>query len=63
MKREQVWSILPAMRRKWIVLALLMAGGCGVQRQMVMTSNPPGALVYLNGQEIGRTPLKHEFLW
>ena len=37
-------------------------GGC-VERTITMTSNPSGALVYLNGEEIGRTPLKREFLW
>ena len=26
-------------------------------------SDPPGALVYLNGEEVGRTPLAHDFLW
>lgn len=28
-----------------------------------MTSNPPGALVFLNDQEAGRTPLTREFTW
>lgn len=52
-----------AVRNKWIILAALALSGCGVQRQMVMTSNPSGVLVYLNGEEIGRTPLTHDFLW
>jgi len=30
---------------------------------MTISSNPSGALVYLNGEEVGRTPLKHEFTW
>jgi hypothetical protein len=38
------------------------AGGC-VERELVIDSNPQGALVYLNGQEIGRTPLRKEFTW
>lgn len=46
--------------------AILLAGaafsGC-VQRQMTVTSEPEGALVYLNGQEVGRTPLERDFLW
>lgn len=37
--------------------------GCGVQRELVFTSNPKNALIYLNGEEIGRTPVEHEFLW
>jgi hypothetical protein len=30
---------------------------------MQINSDPPGALVYLNQQEIGRTPLNRDFLW
>jgi len=36
--------------------------GC-VEQTLTVDSNPPGALVYLNDQEIGRTPLKRDFLW
>ena len=28
-----------------------------------MQSDPPGALVYLNDEEIGRTPVQRDFLW
>jgi PEGA domain len=45
------------------VLAVFFLWGCGVQREMVFTSDPPNALVYLNGDEIGRTPVEHDFLW
>lgn len=38
------------------------AGGC-VERVLHVESDPPGALVYLNDQEIGRTPLKRDFTW
>ena len=40
----------------------LAAGGC-VHRTLEVESNPPGALVYLNGEEVGRTPMRKEFLW
>jgi hypothetical protein len=30
---------------------------------MTIVSNPPGALVWLNDQEIGRTPVTKEFIW
>jgi len=40
----------------------LLAAGC-VQRTMSINSEPPGALVYLNGQEVGRTPMRTDFLW
>ena len=36
--------------------------GCAT-RVMNVTSEPTGALVYMNDQEIGRTPLHKEFLW
>jgi hypothetical protein len=37
-------------------------GGC-VERILTVQSNPPGALVYLNGQEMGRTPVQRDFTW
>src|SRR6516225_8984761 len=41
---------------------LLLFPGC-VHRVMTVKSEPDGALVYMNEQEIGRTPLTKEFLW
>lgn len=47
-----------------VLPAVLVLAGCGrVERTMTISSNPSGALVYLNGEEVGRTPLKHEFIW
>jgi len=37
-------------------------GGC-VTRTLTVRSNPPGALVYMNDQEIGRSPVTRNFLW
>ena len=34
-----------------------------VEREIYVTSNPPGALVWANDQEIGRTPLARDFTW
>ncbi len=43
------------------LLALLVASvGC-VQRTISITSDPNGALVYLNDKEVGRTPLEVPF--
>jgi hypothetical protein len=36
--------------------------GC-VQRTITITSEPPGALVWLNDREIGRTPLDVDFVY
>lgn len=44
------------------LMTLTLAGGC-VQRTVTVRSDPPGALVYLNDQEIGRTPVTRQFLW
>lgn len=43
-------------------LLAMPAGGC-VERTLTIASNPPGALVYLNDQEVGRTPVTREFVW
>lgn len=43
-------------------LVLILLQGC-VRREMSIQSDPPGALVYLNGEEAGRTPLTKEFKW
>lgn len=45
-----------------LLLLPLAAGGC-VHRTLQIDSNPQGALVYLNGEEVGRTPMRKEFLW
>jgi hypothetical protein len=44
-----------------VVVSLLLSG-C-VRRTLHVTSDPPGALVYLNDQEVGRTPLEKDFTW
>ena len=51
--------------RSALLLAILAAtiAGCGVQRSLTVKSDPPGALVYLNGLEVGRTPVTRDFTW
>ncbi len=49
----------------WLGAVLLAAGlatGC-VDRRYVVTSDPPGALVYRNGQPIGTTPVDDYFVY
>jgi len=43
-------------------LALPLLGGC-VRRTISISSEPAGALCWLNGREIGRTPLSVDFLY
>ena len=39
---------------------LLATGGC-IRRTLSVTSTPPGALVWINDREVGRTPLVVDF--
>jgi hypothetical protein len=53
------------MKRAWLVLALVVASlsaGC-VTRRIVITSDPPGAIVYRDGQPIGATPVEEPFIY
>jgi hypothetical protein len=43
--------------------AIALAAGCGVERTLRLESDPPGALVYLNGEEIARTPAEVPLEW
>jgi hypothetical protein len=43
-----------------VSLSLLALGGC-VDRIMTINSDPDGAVIFLNDQELGRTPLTHDF--
>ena len=44
-----------------VLLVVLLSPGC-VQRTMTIKSEPPHALVYLEGQETGQTPCTVEFV-
>jgi hypothetical protein len=39
-----------------------LSAGC-VERELSIASDPPGALLYLNDVEVGRTPIKVPFEW
>lgn len=45
-----------------LLLIVCCSVGC-VERRLLITSEPAGALVYLNDQEVGRTPLEVPFTW
>ena len=44
-----------------LCVGLLLPGGGCVQRTITITSQPEGALVHLNDEEIGRTPVTVPF--
>src|SRR2546423_4375658 len=47
-----------------ILLCGLSCVGCAkVQRTISVNSDPPGALVFMNDQEVGRTPVTRDFVW
>ena len=55
------------MRRKRVFAYLLLGfifitSGC-VERELTIRSDPPGAHVYLDGVETGRTPVSVKFHW
>lgn len=43
-------------------LALVLLGGC-VERRLSITSEPPGASVWVNGSSVGLTPLETTFVY
>ena len=51
-----------AMLSVGLMVACMSAVGC-VDRTVKINSEPAGALVYLNDQEIGRSPVKVNFTW
>ena len=58
-----VWMALlgATFRTLWFsVVAVAASTGC-VRRELTIESDPPGALVFLNDQEIGRTPVTRSF--
>jgi hypothetical protein len=52
-------------RSGWLAVAVVLAAlpsGC-VTRRYLITSDPPGAVVYRDGQPIGATPVEEPFLY
>lgn len=45
-----------------IALVLALLSGC-VERRYVITSDPPGAVVYKNGQPLGAAPVDDHFVY
>jgi hypothetical protein len=46
-----------------LVLAIAATLPACVQRRMTIRSNPPGAQVYVDNQEIGRTPVSTDYIY
>lgn len=52
----------PAVCLMLLTLSILSACGC-VHRRMTITSDPPGATVFIDNHEIGKTPVSHDFTY
>jgi len=53
----------PANRAGWVLILLCLAvSGC-MHRRLTIRSDPPGALVLLDGKEIGYTPASVDFTY
>jgi hypothetical protein len=52
-------------RSAWLIVAALLAAGAPgcVTRRYIITSDPPGAVVYRDGQPIGATPVEEPFVY
>ena len=47
-----------------VMFAGLLCAGCAkVQRTLSINSDPPGAVLIMNDQEVGRTPVTRDFIW
>lgn len=44
------------------LVCVLLCGGC-VERTMKIQTDPPNALVIVNDEEVGLSPVKFSFLW
>ncbi len=64
-KRVVLQPLTGSRRTLWLLLLaglMLLPGGC-VRRRLNVFSNPPGALVYVDNQQIGTTPCSVDFTY
>lgn len=62
--RLRVSAVVSSVVRMGLALAVLapVVSGC-VRRTLTIQTEPTGALVYLNDEEVGRSPVTTDFLW
>ncbi len=58
--RPRQWWTLKSFLATVLLAVGWTAGGC-VRRTVTITTEPPGALLWLNDREIGRTPVEVDF--
>ena len=46
----------------FLLVVICLTAGC-IKRELTITSQPPGAVVWLNDEEIGSTPVSVNFKW
>jgi len=53
-------SVRRGMTASVVGVSMLLLAGCA-RRSIVVTTEPPGALLWVNDRELGRTPVEFEF--
>jgi hypothetical protein len=61
-RNDRVFSAAEAGAIMAVLAMCLAAGGC-VERRMMIRTNPPGALAYIDDYEIGTTPIATNFTY
>jgi len=61
MKRAAGWRS-PALRTVLFLVSLMGVGGC-IERTVTINTEPAEATVWLNDQEVGKSPVKAPFTW
>ncbi len=59
-RRTSVWTRVVAVSLAAVMVLAIV--GC-VERTISITTTPEGAMVYLNDEEVGRTPVSKNFTW
>ncbi|QDT00662.1 PEGA domain-containing protein [Adhaeretor mobilis] len=62
MPSSQLKNRLPRLLAVFALLCLVLMPGC-VRRRLLVRSNPPGATVYVDNQQIGTTPCATNFVY
>jgi hypothetical protein len=55
-------AVTSSVAGKWLGITLVLLAGC-VERTITVNTTPEGAMVYLNDEEVGRSPVSKNFTW
>jgi hypothetical protein len=63
LRRAFARALAPGALQIVLILAVLLPGSGCVRRRLNVRTNPPGALVYVDNQQIGTTPCSVDFVY